>query len=400
MSNQPAILLAAPHRLLFLVGSANLGLTATWWLIQLTSLHFGGPRLPQGDLPAALLHGPMMLYLVFPPFMLGFLLTVFPRWMGQSDLGPPQFGPVAMLQAAGALAAHAGLWSGTDPLLLAGFGIVAAGWALAITALSRVAAIHRRSGKPANWHAVSALVALFCGLIGLITSIWSLSASNSVLWALGNQIGLSGFLLPLFLTVAHRMVPFFAGSVVQDYVRWRPDWLLAALWVLLGARLAGAWFEQSIAAVLADCGLFILTAAMAWKWWPRSAAPGLLKALIWGFAWAPVGFGLSALAAAGFELGRAPLHALTIGFAGSLLIAMVTRVTQGHSGQQLAMTGAAWLAFGAIQLASLLRIGAALQLENGAALVGAALVLAFGLLPWLLRNALTYVRKRSDGRPG
>ena len=80
--------------------------------------------MPQGDLPAALLHGPMMLYLVFPPFMLGFLLTVFPRWMGQSDLGPRQFGPVAMLQAAGALAAHAGLWSGTDPLLLAGFGFL------------------------------------------------------------------------------------------------------------------------------------------------------------------------------------------------------------------------------------------------------------------------------------
>ena len=104
MPNPLVILLAAPHRLLFLVGSANLGLTATWWLVQLTSLHFGGPRLPQGDLPAALLHGPIMLYLVFPPFMLGFLLTVFPRWMGQSDLGLRQFGPVAMLQAASALA--------------------------------------------------------------------------------------------------------------------------------------------------------------------------------------------------------------------------------------------------------------------------------------------------------
>lgn len=400
MSNHPTILLAAPHRLLFLVGSANLVLTATWWLIQLTSLHFGGPRLPQGDLPATLLHGPIMLYLVFPPFMLGFLLTVFPRWMGQSDLGPRQFGPVALLQVAGALAVHSGLWSGTDPLLLAGFGIVALGWALAIIVLGGIAAFHRRSGKSSNWHAVSALVALFCGLIGLMMSIWSLSVSDGVLWRLGNQIGLSGFLLPLFLTVAHRMVPFFAGNVVQDYVRWRPDWLLAALWFLLGARLAGAWSEQLIVAVLADCGLLVLSAVMCWKWWPRSAAPGLLKVLVWGFAWAPAGFGLSALAAAGFELGLAPVHALTIGFAGSLLTAMVTRVTQGHSGQQLAMTGVAWLAFGAIQLASLLRIGAALQFENGATLVAAAFVLVCGLLPWLLRNAVTYVRKRSDGRPG
>lgn len=395
-----AILLAAPHRLLFLVGSVNLGLIAAWWLVQLSSLHFGGPQLPQNDLSASLLHAPVMLFLIFPPFMLGFLLTVFPRWMGQPDLGPRVFGPVAVLQAAGALTAHAGLWSGTAPLVLAGFGIVAAGWAAAIIALARVAAIRWRDGKSANWHAVSALVALLCGLLALIMSSWSLSAANGAIWRLGNQIGISGFLLPIFLTVAHRMVPFFAGNAVQDYVRWRPDWLLAALWALLGARLAGRAFEQQILAIAADCGLFALTAAECWKWWPRAAAPGLLKVLIWGFAWAPVGFGLSALAAAGFQLGLAPVHALTIGFAASLLVAMITRVTQGHSGQPLAMSGPAWLAFGAIQLAAVLRIGAALQFENSAALVAAALVLLCGLLPWLARNALIYVRKRSDGLPG
>jgi uncharacterized protein involved in response to NO len=400
VSNQPSILLAAPHRLLFLVGSASLGLTVSWWLIQLTSLHFGGPQLPHGDLPAGLLHGTVMLYLVFPPFMLGFLLTVFPRWMGQSDLDHRQFGPVAIPQSAGALMAHVGLWLGIDPLFLAGFAVVALGWAFAIIVLGGIANNHRRSGKSSNWHSVSALVALFCGLVSLMMSIWSLNVSDSWLWRLSNQIALCVFLLPLFLTIAHRMVPFFAGNVVQDYVRWRPDWLLAALWLFLGARLAGAWSERLIFAVLADCGLLVLTAAMCWKWWPRSAAPGLLKVLVWGFAWAPVSFGLSAFSAAGYELGHAPLHAFTIGFAGSLLIAMVTRVTQGHSGQQLAMTGPAWLAFGAIQLAAVLRLGASLQFENGATLIGAAFVLVCGLLPWLLRNAVTYARKRSDGRPG
>ena len=395
-----AIVFAAPHRLLFLTGSVNLGLIAAWWLVQLTALRFGGPHLPQGDLPAALLHAPVMLFVIFPPFMLGFLLTVFPRWMGQSDLGPRAFGPVAVLQAAGALAVHAGLWSGAAVLVLAGFGFAAASWALAIRVLGRIAVMHWRAGKPVNWHAVSALAALLCGLLALSMSTWSLGTADGELWRFGKQIGICGFLLPMLLTVAHRMVPFFAGSVVQGYVRWRPDWLLAALWALLGARLAGQAFGQPIIAIPADCGLFALTAAMSWKWWPRAAAPGLLKVLIWGFAWAPVGFALSALAAAGLQLGLAPVHALTIGFAASLLVAMVTRVTQGHSGQPLSMTGPAWLAFVAIQLAAVLRVGAALQFENSVALVAAALVLLCGLLPWLVRNALIYVRKRSDGRPG
>ncbi|MBK8376060.1 MAG: NnrS family protein [Sphingomonadales bacterium] len=61
-----------------------------------------------------------------------------------------------------------------------------------------------------------------------------------------------------------------------------------------------------------------------WKWWPRGSAPGLFKVLIWGFVWAPVGFSLSAFKALGFNLGRAPDHALMIGFSCSLLIAMVT----------------------------------------------------------------------------
>ncbi|MFM5894891.1 MAG: NnrS family protein [Novosphingobium sp.] len=400
MTKRLAMVFAAPHRLLFLTGSINLALIAAWWLVQLTAQRFGEPHPPQGDLPAALLHAPVMLFVIFPPFMLGFLLTVFPRWMGQPDLGRRAFGPVAVLQAAGALAVHAGLWSGAAMLVMAGFGFAAVSWALAIFVLGRVAAEHRRAGQPVNWHAVSALAALLCGLLALGISSWSLGTGAGALWQLGNQIGICGFLLPMFLTVAHRMVPFFAGSVVQGYVRWRPDWLLAALWALLGARLAGQAFAQPIIGFPADCGLFALTAAMSWKWWPRAAAPGLLKVLIWGFAWAPMGLGLSALATAGLRLGLAPVHALTIGFAASLLVAMVTRVTQGHSGQALAMSATAWLAFGAIQLAAVLRVYAALRFENGTALVAAALVLVGGLLPWLVRNALIYVRERSDGRPG
>jgi uncharacterized protein involved in response to NO len=126
----------------------------------------------------------------------------------------------------------------------------------------------------------------------------------------------------------------------------------------------------------------------------------LLKVLIWGFAWAPVGFGLSGLVSIGLPLGLAPTHALMIGFSGSLLVAMVTRVTQGHSGRPLDMFALAWLAFGAIQLASVLRVWAALKFEQPALLLAAALAFLMGLLPWLLRNAAVYLLPRIDGRNG
>src|SRR3546814_9781155 len=58
------------------------------------------------------------------------------------------------------------------------------------------------------------------------------------------------------------------------------------------------------------------------------------------------------------SLGRGPAHALFVGFFGSVLVAMVTRVTQGHSGRSLVMPAAAWFAFVAIQIVAAMRVAA------------------------------------------
>jgi uncharacterized protein involved in response to NO len=274
------------------------------------------------------------------------------------------------------------------------------GWGLGLLSFAQLSLASRRDRKPPCWHAISGFTALALGLLALLCAIGFVITTDprSLRWA--SLLAVNGFLLPVFLTVAHRMVPFFARMVVTDYQPWRPDWLLAAIWALLGLRLFGEGFGQAIALMLGSIGLALLTALMAFNWWPRNPAPGLLKALLWGFLWAPAGFALSALDACGVALGRAPLHALLIGFAGSMLVAMVTRVTQGHSGRPLAMFGLAWLAFAGIQLAAILRVWAALRFEDAVFLLVAAAAFLLGLAPWLVRNALVYSRPRIDGHPG
>ena len=394
------ILFAAPHRLPFLTGSANLVLLALWWLARLLQLHLGWPALPQGALPPALYHAPAMLFLGFAPFIFGFLMTVFPRWMGFPDLAARQFGPAAVLLAAGSLIAQTSLWSGIDAVLPVSLSLVAVGWGLGLASLAGVALTNSRAGKPRCVHAISALAALALGLGALLLVIAALLARRADLLPLANRIAISGFLLPVFLTVAHRMVPFFAGTVLPGYERWRPDWLLALLWALLLAALAGQTGGIGWLAAAANLGLALTTLAMAWKWWPRAPGPGLLMVLFWGLAWAPPGFALAALATRFPELGRAPDHALLIGLCGSLLVAMVTRVTHGHSGRPLAMSMVAWNAFAGLQLATGLRLAAALQLENGALLLAAATMFLLGLAPWCLRHAAIYLRPRLDGKPG
>ena len=99
-------------------------------------------------------------------------------------------------------------------------------------------------------------------------------------------------------------------------------------------------------------------------------------------------------------LGRAPAHALFIGFFGSLLVAMVTRVTQGHSGRPLVLGATAGFAFVVVQAVAVLRVLAELLPDSLAwqAIAGAGWIVAF--LPWVLRSGRIYLTARADGQPG
>jgi uncharacterized protein involved in response to NO len=202
------------------------------------------------------------------------------------------------------------------------------------------------------------------------------------------------------------MIPFFTNIVVRSYLMVRPMWVLAAVWVLI---LAHTWLELRHGygwLWAADAPLAILFTGLLVLWWPRGPIPGLLRVLFLGFAWLPIAFALYSwqsawFAIAGdFTLGRAPAHALFVGFFGSLLVAMVTRVTQGHSGRPLVLGRAATLAFVMLQLAAVTRIAA--ELAPGA--TGWQAVAAFGwlaaFLPWVLRSAWIYLTPRADGQPG
>ena len=134
--------------------------------------------------------------------------------------------------------------------------------------------------------------------------------------------------------------------------------------------------------------------------------PGILAVLFIGTAWLPATFALylaqsfTYLASGEFILGRAPMHALFIGFFGSLLVAMVTRVTQGHSGRPLVMPKVAWFAFAALQAVAVMRIVADIAPDTMAWQAAAAVGWLLALAPWLGRLGWIYLSPRTDGRPG
>jgi uncharacterized protein involved in response to NO len=231
-----------------------------------------------------------------------------------------------------------------------------------------------------------------------------MSVNSLTPWAL--RLGGFGLLVPVYLTVAHRMFPFFASNVAPGYTPWRPLWVLAVFWplalghVLLDGLGLMRWLW------LTDAPFALLAAFWLWKIWPRGRAPALLRVLFIGFAWLPLAlllFTAQSLALLVFDtaiLGRAPAHAMFVGFFGSLLVAMVTRVTQGHSGRPLELGVVPGVCFVLLQGVALLRIGAELASDRWAMLAVAGLAWLLAFAPWVLRSAYIYLTPRLDRRPG
>ncbi len=395
------LLAAAPHRALFLIGAANVLLAMGWWAAWLTGTRTGWfvPATP--PLPAGWMHAIVMQYQVLPPFMFGFLLTVFPRWLGHEALGARHYLPVGAGLLGGQLLTLAGL-GGELMLLRAGALLTLAGWSLGTFWLARVLV----RGKQFTGHAVSALLALCFGMSGLVLYLFLLWRPDGLIAMAAIKFGGMAVLVPIYFTVCHRMIPFFTSSIVPGYRMVRPMWTLIAAWVLLLAHLALELGHLHTWLWLADAPLALLTAGLLYAWWPRAPIPPLLRVLFLGFAWLPIAFALFTVQSAWFAatgefiLGRAPAHALFVGFFGSLLVAMVTRVTQGHSGRPLVLGGVAALAFVLLQLTAVTRIVAEFAADGLAWQAAAAIGWVVAFLPWVLRSAWIYLTPRTDGNPG
>ncbi len=402
-SSRLQILLAAPHRPLFLSGVVQVVMVMVVWLLELSGrLAAGGPA--AGMWPSALAaHGFLMLYGVFPYFVFGFLFTVYPRWMDGPQISPATYGTVALLLVAGQLGWFAGIYSAPVWLALA-LVLTLCGWAVALAALYRC---YRRAARHGA-HEPLLNAALVAGLCGIVLHLAGVLLEAPRLLAAGREVGLWLYLVPVVFLVAHRMIPFFSSSVIMNYLMVRPAWgppLMVAC-VTLHAALEIAGLPQW--RFVADAPLAFAALHHSWVWQFRASFHARLLAMLHiAFLWLGIAMTLYALQSAlwlatgGDWLGRAPLHALGIGFLASMIVAMGSRVTLGHSGHALAADTITWVALLGLNATAVTRLLAELLPGYGARLNVAAAVLwlAF-LIPWVARYAPLYLRVRADGQPG
>src|SRR5690606_20479233 len=250
----------APHRLLFAIGAGNVLLAMAWWALWLVDLRWQAFGLQQPAVYGGWIHAIVMQYQVLAPFMFGFLLTVFPRWMGLDELTRWHYVPVGIGLLGGQILTIAGAL-GPGHLLHLGALFTIAGWGTGLFYLLRW--LWQDAGR--TWHAVSCGAAMLAGLGGFICYALYLHGADPRLMFAAIKIGSFGLLLPVYFTVAHRMFPFFAANVVPGYRPWRDLRVLAAFWPLVLAHLvlelahAYAWLW------IPDAGLLAIAATWLWR---------------------------------------------------------------------------------------------------------------------------------------
>ncbi|MBP6106817.1 MAG: NnrS family protein [Pseudoxanthomonas sp.] len=399
-------LLAAPHRTLFFAGLVSLLAASTWWGLHLLARSTGTPVFALALQPAPIwAHAYLMLFAVFPTTFFGFLFTVFPRWMNGPLVTRAEYVATASLFATGTLLWLAGTFAGTTLLLLACLA-TGAGLLFGTVSLFRVLL----AAPQVVSHAVVVLVGLCVQCVALAGFAFGLVESNDFALHFAVRASLWGGLLPVFFAVCHRMVPFFSQGAIPGYVPWQPTWVLVAVVGLAYLRLLLGTAGALAALPVVDAAVFLLTARCALRWTSlRARGNPLLWTLYAGFAWLPIALLLQTVRDGAFALtgawalGRAPIHALGMGFFGGMLVAMVTRVTMGHSGRPLSMDRITVACFVALQLGAASRVLSEVVTAPGAVqwfLLGSIALWLGAVAVWVGRLGGIYLAPRIDGKPG
>jgi uncharacterized protein involved in response to NO len=360
-------ILANGFRPFFLLGAIYAGLAILVWLPvfhgEITLISALAPR----DW-----HVHEMLYGYLPAVITGFLFTAIPNWTGRLPL---QGTPLLVLVVVWILGRLCVTFSAET------------GWLVAMLVdasfLSLVAAAAAReilAGR--NWRNLNVVMLVLLLLSGNLA--FHLEAHFNGAADTGIRIGIAVVVLLISL-IGGRIIPSFTRNWL---VRENPGRLpvpfgrFDIIVIAIGALALVSWVVSPLGrftgAALALAGLLHLVRLGRWAG-DRTWRERLVLILHVGYAFVPLGFLLNATAA--FELvpAGAGIHAWMVGAAGTMTLAVMSRATLGHTGQQLTASAATQAIYAAIIVAALARICAVIETSHSELLLHvAALAWAIG----------------------
>ena len=355
----PAIL-SYGFRPFFLLGAIYAGLAILVWLpVFLGELTIGTAFNPRDW------HVHEMLYGYLPAVITGFLFTAIPSWTGRL---PVQGRPLLVLVI---------VW------LLGRIAVTCSahiGWLAAMLIdVSFLALIAGATGREVfagrNWRNLKVVALVVLLLIGNIA--FHLEAHLSGAADYGIRVGIA-VVVVLIMLIGGRIIPSFTRNwLVRENPGRLPSPFAKFDMVVVGLSAAAllVWIVRQdgrlVGILLAVIGLLHVIRLGRWAG-DRTWGERLVLILHVGYAFIPAGFFLASAAAFDLVPASAAIHAWMAGAAGVMTLAVMTRASLGHTGQQLTASWPTQGIYVAIVIAALARITAAVVSAGSSALLDIA----------------------------
>jgi uncharacterized protein involved in response to NO len=359
-SYQGPAILSYGFRPFFLFGSIYAGMMIPLWL----GVFAGDLELPTAFTPRDW-HVHEMLFGYVGAIFGGFLLTAVPNWTGRL---PVQGTPLAVLvstwlagRIAVLLSASIG-WAVTCAIDAAFLILLAGGTAREIIA-----------GRKWSNLPVVALISLF-------------GADNVAFHVEAHIDGLANYSTRFAVALVITLISLIGGRIVPSFTRnWlarqqpgrmpspfgRIDAVIVGISVFSLATWIAAPESKFTGVLLIIAGLLHAIRLARWAG-DRTASDRLVLILHLAYAFVPLGYILSGLAAFDILPTSAGIHAWTGGAIGAMTLAVMTRATLGHTGQKLHASIGTQCIYAAVVAAALTRICASIDAAHMQALLTAA----------------------------
>ena len=270
-----------------------------------------------------------MVYGFVSAVVAGFLLTAIPNWTGRLPVRGWALGALVGLWAAG----RAAVW----------FGAILGPWGAAAIDLAFPAAfllvVAREVIAGRNWRNLPVTAAVALLLFGnVLMHLEPVGFAETA--RIGGRLGVATVVM-LMALIGGRIVPSFT----RNWLSKRGETALPApfsrfdrVTLLVSLAALGFWLvtdSPTTTGILWVAATMQAIRVARWRGWRTGSEP-----LVWilhvGYAWVPVGLAL--LGASGLPFGiseTAGIHALTAGAMGTMILAVMTRATLGHTGRAL-----------------------------------------------------------------
>lgn len=315
-----------------------------------------------------------LIYGVFINAILGFLLTVIPRYTKSIMVKKEDYMSVWILYQLGLFFTLIGFEDISKAFI---------GSTLVYCSIVFIETILQGMDKKQieSWY-LSILVGIG-GLITLIGVFVNFDFTAIILW---------WFLFPLVFVVAQRMLPAFYGVYFNTNVQQKHLLFLPVSVVGFYAIGLSIYFNLDIVTALVSfaMGTLILNFIIQNKLYRK--APAILSILFIGISWLSIGFFSLAIESILLEYSFSlSLHIFTLGFLSTLLIGFGYRVVLGHSGNKIEADKTAIVIFSIIQFVLISRIVASILFINDSkAWIG---FIHLGLLFWIVLFALWIIKQ-------